>query len=421
MPGCKPGRSRRLITVIAAVAAAGAVTGVNVPPAMAATPTARTLAAIATADQLDGVACPSARDCMGVGSDTLVTTPVVDSTHTPLAERWNGTRWRAVSVKLPSGATGGLLLAVACPAATQCFAVGDVIKGSTWAALAETWNGKAWTPALPPAPADSIFEAVSCLSPKSCLAVGVVGSGTPVAPIGLLLIDSWNGSRWTRVNVSALAHTPGGFLDGVSCASASFCIATGAVFSGSNGAESALIEGWNGKDWAAMKPATPRSSSETSLSAVSCASPTNCVTVGSGFSITLGPIGYAEAWNGRTWALTHTVPWPKGTTGPRLSGVSCSTAGHCVAVGAIDLSPAANGSLTGRAAAATWNGKDWTPSTIAAPGKDDASAFAAVSCRPGKTVFCAAVGEVGTRNSAMSSTLSGFWNGKRWKVVLPVH
>lgn len=422
MPGREPGRSRRLITVIAAVAAAGVVTGLNVSSAMTAQATALTSAATTTpvgdsaligpqADQLNGVACRSAKDCLAVGADY--------HTGRPLAETWNGTRWRAVSVKLPAGASGALLDGVACPAATgtYCVAVGVVIKGSTVEALAETWNGKAWTPVLPPAPAGSHLGAISCLSAKSCVAVGAAGASHG---IGALLTESWNGTKWTRGSISAPPHTQGGFLDGVSCATAGFCVAAGAVFAGSTGAEAPLIEGWNGKAWAIMKPAPPKTSIQTGLYAVSCPSPKSCVTVGSGGNLEAGSIGYAEAWNGKTWALTSAVPWPKGTTDPWLYGVSCSAVGHCVAVGLIDWFRASNGFLTGRAAAATWNGKAWTATTITVPGKGDASGFGGVTCRPGKTAFCAAVGNVGPWGSRVSSTLSGFWNGKTWKVVFPV-
>jgi hypothetical protein len=361
------------------------------------------------ADQLNDVACRSARDCLAVGADY--------HTATPLAETWNGTRWRAVSVPLPSGASGALLDGVACPATTHCVVVGAAIKGGTAEALAETWNGSVWTPTLPPASAGSQLSAVSCLSPDSCVAVGV---GSSSGGIGGLLTESWNGSAWIPGKISAPAHTHGGFLDGVSCATSSFCVATGAVFAGSSAAEAPLIEGWNGKDWAVMKPAAPKTSIETGLYAVSCPSPDSCVTVGSGGDTESGSIGYAETWNGRTWSLTSAVPWPKGTADPWLYGVSCRAAGHCVAVGLIDWNPASNGTLTGRAAAATWNGKTWAPTSVAVPGKDDASGFAAVTCDPGTRVFCAAIGYRGPQNSTASSTLSGFWNGRRWTVILPV-
>ena len=420
MPRREPARGRRLITVIVAVAAAGVIAGLNVPSAVAAQPLALTAAAAtqagdgalsgSQADQLNDVACLSARNCLAVGADY--------HTGTPLAEIWNGTRWRAVSVTLPSGASGALLDAVACPAAagTYCVAVGVMLEGSTAKALTETWNGTAWTPMLPPAAAGSHLEAVSCLSPKSCVAVGV---GSATGGIGGLLAEDWNGRAWTPGKISAPPHTQGGFLDGVSCATASFCVATGAIFTGSTGAEAPLIEGWNGKQWAVMKPAAPKTSIETGLYAVSCPSPASCVTVGSGGDTPRGSIGYAETWNGKAWALTSAVPWPKGTTDPWLYGVSCRAAGHCVAVGLNDWNPASNGTLSGHAAAATWNGKAWTATTVTVPGKDDASGFAAVACRPGKRVFCAAVGFRGPQNSMVSSSLSGFWNGRSWKVVLP--
>ena len=421
MAGREQARARRLITVIAAVAAAGVVTGLNVPSAVAAQPATLIPAAATTpagegavigsqADQLNGVACRSARDCLAVGADY--------HTGTPLAESWNGTRWRAVSVTLPAGASAALLDGVACPAATgtYCVVVGVVIKGSTAEALAETWNGKAWTPILPAASAGSHLSAVSCQSPTRCVAVGV---GSASGGIGGLLAESWNGSTWTPSKISLPPHTQGGFLDGVSCATASFCVATGAEFTGSTGAEAPLIEGWNGKDWVVMKPAAPKTSIETGLYAVSCPSPASCVTVGSGGNTEAGSIGYAEAWNGKTWALTSAVPWPKGTTDPWLYGVSCQAVGHSVAVGLNDWNPASNQTLSGRAAAATWNGKAWTATPVTVPGKDDASGFSAVTCLPGKRVFCAAVGYRGPQDSAVSSTLSGFWNGRRWMVILP--
>jgi hypothetical protein len=396
---------------------AAAPTAAAQPPAL--TPAAVTAvggSALTGAQEasLNGVSCLSARNCLAVGAD-FAGTPVA-GTWTPLADTWNSTRWRAVHVTLPSGASGARLDAVACPAATgtYCVAVGAVIKGSAEEALAETWNGKAWAPTTPPAPPGSQLEAVSCLSPKSCVAAGV---GSATGGIGGLLAESWNGRRWTPGKISAPAQ--GGFLDGVSCATASFCVAAGAVFTGRTGAETPLIEGWNGKRWAVMKPAKPKTSIQTGLFAVSCPSRVSCVTVGSGGDTEAGSIGYAETWNGKTWVLTSAVPWPKGTTDPWLYGVSCRAAGHCVAVGLDDWNPASNGTLTGYAAAATWNGKTWTATTVAVPGKNDASAFGGVTCRPGKRVFCAAVGYRGPQNSGVSRTLSGFWNGRRWQVILP--
>jgi hypothetical protein len=409
--------SRRLIAV---VAAAGVITGLSGRYVMAAqvtsaatTPLARDGALTgAHEESLYGVACLSAKDCLAVGAD--VTGPHLAETWTPVAQTWNGTRWRAVSVKLPSGASGARLEGVACPSAAggmHCMVVGAVFYRSKEEALAETWNGKAWTP-VPPQAADEL-SAVSCLSPKRCVAVGLAGPSS--GGIGSLLAESWNGSTWTRGKISAPTHTHGGFLDGVSCTTASFCVATGAVFAGSNETETPLIEGWNGTHWAVMKPPAPKSN--TGLYAVSCPSAKSCVTVGSGYTQTGRSTSYAETRNGTTWALTSAVPWPRGTNDPRLYGVSCPAAGQCVTVGFNDWPPT-NDTLTGHALAATWNGKAWTATTVGVPGKHDASAFAGVTCLPGKTAFCAAVGYRGPQFSAQSSPLSGFWNGTRWKVIL---
>src|SRR5438128_2358635 len=67
------------------------------------------------------------------------------------------------------------------------------------------------------------------------------------------------------------------------------------------------------------------------LSADACTSPAFCVAVGSyrkpGTQVTL-----AEAWNGTAWT-TQTTPNPAGATASQLSGVSCSSATACTAVG----------------------------------------------------------------------------------------
>jgi hypothetical protein len=44
---------------------------------------------------------------------------------------------------------------------------------------------------------------------------------------------------------------------------------------------------------------------------VFCPSSNSCITVGSGGNAEAGSIGYAQAWNGKTRALTSAVPRPR--------------------------------------------------------------------------------------------------------------
>ena len=57
-----------------------------------------------------------------------------------IAEHWNGTAWTVQSA--PKIAGGSYLSAVVCPASTTCFVVGQANESVT---LAERWNGSKWT------------------------------------------------------------------------------------------------------------------------------------------------------------------------------------------------------------------------------------------------------------------------------------
>ena len=94
-------------------------------------------------------------------------------------------------------------------------------------------------------------------------------------------------------------------------------------------------------------------------------------------------------------------------------GVSCAKAGQCATAGGQDVNLSAV-PHTGKAAAATWNGKTWTLAKLPAllPGR--ASLFNAVSC-PSTTV-CVAVGHYGPNKTRLGAGWSGIWNGKTWKL-----
>jgi hypothetical protein len=119
---------------------------------------------------LHGVSCLTARDCLAVGFDANA----LNGAGGPLAEVWNGTRWRTIGVTLPAGATSGILPGVSCVAAARrCVAVGQCDKGiGNQFALADTWNGKAWTLAQLPAPpgGGTALHGVSCTSAARCVA-----------------------------------------------------------------------------------------------------------------------------------------------------------------------------------------------------------------------------------------------------------
>jgi hypothetical protein len=83
------------------------------------------------------------------------------------------------------------------------------------------------------------------------------------------------------------------------------------------------------------------------LLAVSCPARRVCVAVG--ITDLNQPTLLAERWNGRRWSLTHPA-LPAGATLGGLTGVSCSSARACMAVGYDSGGPLAERS----------NGRSWT-------------------------------------------------------------
>ena len=93
---------------------------------------------------------------------------------------------------------------------TRCVAVGhdlyqyvaDSPHDSSTNALAETWNGKAWTIAKRPAlhaGRSDVLNAVSCPSATKCVAVGQYEPNK--TQIGIGWAGIWNGETWKQAMV----------------------------------------------------------------------------------------------------------------------------------------------------------------------------------------------------------------------------
>jgi hypothetical protein len=362
------------------------------------------------ANQLYGVSCPSANDCVAVGINENAEATVKGGGA--LIQTWNGKAWSSVAPKAPKGALSTDLLGVSCATAKSCVAVGLYLNSrDAGVPLAETWNGKRWTPGTPARPAGSTggqLDNVSCRTAKSCVAVG--SYDTPAGSAALA--ETWNGTSWTMARPPEPQGSVTGELLKLSCPSATYCLAVG--LSSSNTAEFALADRWNGNGWTRTPVQPPASAKhDADLTGVSCTSAENCVAVGVGVARTGGGVtSFAEFWNGRAWSA-GTIAWPTGVIHPFLVAVSCGSARSCVAVGSVDAD-FNDGGHTGKAAATAWNGKTWTAGKVAAPGKGKASLFNEVSCPA--AAACVAVGQLGPYNSDEGSGLAGFRNGKSWKL-----
>lgn len=304
------------------------------------------------------------------------------------------------------------LAGVSCPSESFCVAAGatqgpEAQTNSTAAPLVATWDGSQWSTQLPPAPSGSErgeLDGVSCTSPTFCVAVGAVQSrGREHA-----LIETWSGAAWHAREAPAVRGTTSSGLSGVSCLSASDCVAVGDYFVGGRASEGlgyALILHWNGSSWALRRIGEysgDRYGWQVGLQGVSCATAGSCLAVG-----TANPQGngdsaqIAVAISPRTLSFTR-AGLPALPTLPPYSpegffnAVSCESARDCAAVGALYFD---RGHSHGEAFAATRNGHRWTRQSIAGA---DAATLTGVSCSSSGCVSVGYRGEAATTRAAIA-------------------
>jgi hypothetical protein len=297
-----------------------------------------------------------------------------------------GSGWSVQRTPSPRHSPQSQLMAVSCPSARACVAVGEF----NYVPLIERWNGTRWDVQAafrPPQATFSELDGVSCASTRMCIAVGYRGENA--------LVERWNGRKWTREATPA-GGKPGSDLDGVSCTSASSCTAAGFYYPHSNSLAS-LAERWNGRTWKLQR--TPNPSGEGAFLAVSCASAKACTAVGvrGGIDLNNGPL--AERYNGTKWVV-ETTPDPNS----QLTGVSCASASSCTAVGYTYTS-------TQVTFAEQWDGHDWTIQPTPNDTQPD-NQLNAVSCASPSA--CTAVGRSGNPFDGPLRTLAERWNGSTW-------
>ena len=285
----------------------------------------------AIASSLVAVSCPSAKSCVAVGNARSTAT----SPSVPLIARWNGSKWSFATGPHPKGATGTYLNGISCPGPTACIAVGNYSSSQTLGApLAVRLNGGKWSLVKLPQPgrsAATTLSGVSCTGAGKaavCWAVGSYATEPEREPFYTVTERLAHG-KWTLVPSPNFNKSHYSAFTSVSCASPKSCLAAGYWRHGTGATFGAR---WNGKRWTAVRTRNPRGFVFSHLAGISCTSATRCLAIGT-YSMG-GPksLTLVELWNGRAWQV-QSSPQPRKSTSSALLGVSCTSGTRCLAVG----------------------------------------------------------------------------------------
>ncbi len=238
----------------------------------------------------------------------------------------------------PKGGVAG----VSCGTRTLCMMIfGGVVR---------SWNGTTWrlwskaTGFCGGAPGPCGLASVSCGSSTNCVAVGTITISQE--PVQNAVAAMWNGRSWSRDDDLPAVGNPAQ-ANAVSCAGP-FCMATGSSSSDVAGGTVADAYSWQAAthSWTGAPLDLGNLCAEFHTcfwtSAISCASPANCLTLG-------GPSG-SQWWDGSGWHSARAISAGRGSA---LRGVSCGGS-RCLAVGFRTVA----GKL--RTLAELWNGLAWT-------------------------------------------------------------
>lgn len=194
----------------------------------------------------------------------------------------------------PNPAKPNVLTGLACPSASDCWAVGNTFPTNFSGSLTERWNGSKWSVVSTPTSKSGQLIGDACFSTLACMSAGIGDKLFAIA-------QAWKGSAWT----ATASKNPGGAttseLNGVSCHGGSSCLAVGTY--STSGASPALAEGWNGTAWTIQKTPAITGSTFASLAGIACPAAADCRAVGESIA-TSATTPLIEKRNGKSWSVT---------------------------------------------------------------------------------------------------------------------
>lgn len=388
---------------------------------------------------LNGVACTSVGNCVGVGS--YYDMGGAQDSQAMVATESSGSWGQASEITLPGNARGSAQNAgfnsVTCTSVGNCVAVGQYTDtaGNHEAMVATQTGGGAWTAiqlALPgnantsAGAQDASLSTVTCTSSGNCVAGGYYTDANGTGDYQSMVATQTGGGAWTAIQLTlpANAATAAGaqqtIVRSVSCTSQGNCVAAG-FYTDTNGPgdEQAMVSEETSGTWGQASevalPAgatTAASGQNAALRSVACTSQGNCVAVGhyadtvSGGSVDEQAMATTET-NG-TWGQATKLVLPTnanltaGHQDASIDSVTCTSAGNCETGGYYTDT---NGAHDTQALDASETNGVWSqasqlpvPSDAAtAPGAQNASFKSVICTSPGN---CVAVGHYIDTNGA---------------------
>ena len=321
------------------------------------------------------LSCPSATECVAVGSyaDTSGNTQ-------GLIETMSGGTWTASTAPLnglnPAPTTNPLIVltSLSCPATGTCIAVGTYNDTNGQAGLIETMSNGSWTASTAPLSGLSTYtiprfalNQVTCYLNGPCVAVGRYQDSSNTYQG---LIETLSGSTWTptaapttNLNPVPNSAAPNVSINGVSCPSTTWCVASGS-YDAASGVQG-LIETLSSGTWTASTAPTsglsPTANSNPldALENVSCPVSGSCVAVSSYYDSSDNTQGLIETLSSGIWTAS-TAPTsglsPVSGANPAVTIFDqvCAGDGACEAVGSYTDSSGSQQALIETLSSGTW-------------------------------------------------------------------
>jgi hypothetical protein len=365
----------------------------------------------ADSNDLYSVACWSSTGCWGVGQSSSDGTLATQT----LIETWGGSVWATASSPNSTGAivASDVLSGIACASATQCWAVGGSdITGGVGGSIIDGWNGNTWQPAPAPANPGGEFSGVACASSTECWAVGSAPAGGTGAT--QTLIEEWEAGTWSIVTSPNASPSQANFLDGVTCVSATQCWAVGNFSTG--GVSQTLIEELVSGTWTIVASPDTDPSQNNNLTSVACSAAGECWAVG---STNTGFVGYqtlVEEWTGSSWSIVSSPN--NGTQDNVLNSVACASSTNCWAVGQYE----SGAGMPQQSLIEQWDGVSWSIVTSPNVNRPYGSGLqdndlSGVTCSSASDCWAVGWDSSFAAGQDEDQTVIDSWSGASWAVV----